>query len=599
MEEKIATEKATKQEKVGLEKTFPSRLTSSLGLFQFKSKDEIDDDEARFTDDCYSFIALGCGEDNRIPFVYGLLVFTVQITFLILMICSKVNRNMSANEDIDNPDEIGFAEYMPANASLVVRTTQFVSVIAFIVFAEDSISDVVDAVRYFPVPVWSMNHIFVTLACVLRFAQGMLACFTVFLLVMTSEDVIDIVLNFTAVNFISSMDNAAFELAKGGRYGPILKKQAEAIEEDIKVEHKCLLNSKDEIVITVDENGEEQEESVDVTYKWYLPTISLIAALLLGFCIYVARQQQRDGVWEARIFRVEFDEETGLLEYSGCYDDIGKNEDRRAIYKSKNYSKQEPAVLEYCKENRRWVFYSENDDEDVDRCHPGDNGLAQSTKTNSFSVTTAFELNWLSPYKKPLEVYFLEGDDKNQLFCSQFADDGRCDEKLNNFDYKFDGGDCCGTTCNHANCGTSEAIYAFNQELTDGAIGFPNCEDPEMDDLTVNLTMIEFQENENSGMWKDFWTPTLTLECGEDKSVVFLVPVSQSMFGYAYENIMVGSDSVCDLTASNFGPFFGPSFSLEEVVSFSGIESVNLRSKNSIPTDFYPLEGQSALVFGT
>ncbi len=571
----------------------------SSQLFSFRSIDEVDDDERRYTEDCYSFLAQGCGPENRVAFAYGLLVFTVQIMFLILMICSKVNRSMSANEDIDNPDEIGFSEYMPANASLVVRTTQFLSVIAFIVFAEDSIGDVVESVRYFPLPVWSTDHLFVSLACILRFTQGTLACFTVFLLVMTSEDVIDIVLNFTAVNFISAMDDAAFDLAKDGKYGDALKKQAEAIKETITVKHTCLLIAKDQTIKIID-GTEEKVEKVDVTYKWYLPTISLIAALLFGFCIYVARQQQLDGVWEAGIFRVEFDDETGLLEYSGCYDDVGRNSDRRAVYKSRNYSQQVPAALEYCKASRRWIFYQEGDgDEEVDRCNAGDNELAQSTKTNSFSVTTAFELNWLSPYKKPLEMYFLEGDNEEELFCDQFADDGRCDEKLNNFDYRFDGGDCCGTTCNHANCGTSEVIYAFDQELTAGAVGFPSCQDPELVDLTVNLTAMEFQTTSNSAILKDFWNPTLKLECGEAKSLVFSIPVSQSMFGHGYEGIKVGSDDTCDLTTSNFKPLFGPGFIADEVISYNGIENVNLISKNTIPTDFGPFNGQSSLVFGT
>ncbi|VEU39904.1 unnamed protein product [Pseudo-nitzschia multistriata] len=59
----------------------------------------------------------------------------------------------------------------------------------------------------------------------------MLASLVVFVLVVTTPDVIDIILNFTAVNFISGFDDVAFELAQWGKYGPRLEKEANRIEE--------------------------------------------------------------------------------------------------------------------------------------------------------------------------------------------------------------------------------------------------------------------------------------------------------------------------------------------------------------------------------
>jgi hypothetical protein len=39
------------------------------------------------------------------------------------------------------------------------------------------------------------------------------------ILVITSNDVIDIILNFTALNFISALDDVAFEFSLSGKYG--------------------------------------------------------------------------------------------------------------------------------------------------------------------------------------------------------------------------------------------------------------------------------------------------------------------------------------------------------------------------------------------
>ena len=43
-------------------------------------------------------------------------------------------------------------------------------------------------------------------SCLLRFIQGGMAIFSSFVLVVNSSNVIEIILNFTAVNFISNID---------------------------------------------------------------------------------------------------------------------------------------------------------------------------------------------------------------------------------------------------------------------------------------------------------------------------------------------------------------------------------------------------------
>jgi len=572
-------------------------------------KDNLDDrsekdgsnekEDVQFLRTSYSFLAGGWKDDNIVPFAYGLLVYAFQITFLVLMICSKIVRSMSANEDTDNPDEEGFAAYMPANATLVVRTTQFVAIIAFVFFPEDSIDDVVDAVRYFPLTGWYTDHKFISLSCILQFSQGFLSCFTVYLLVMTSSDVIDIVLNFAAVNFISRLDEKGFELAVSGRYGNLLKKKAILTPKQT-TDYKCFNHWKDEKVVTKDVEGEGEVQYVDIIYKWYIPTVSVIAIFLLVFSLYVLIQQSVDGKWEAPLFRVEFDEETGLLGYSGCYDDVGVNKDRRATYKSRNYTQQSPLLLEYCQESRRWVFY----EEPGNPCNSSDFHKAQSVKTNSFSVTTAFELNWISPFKKPIDMYFLGDTEEDLLFCNQFSDDGICNVALNNYDFKFDGGDCCGTTCSKPDCGKNTLFEAFGQNFTNDAIGYPNCEVPGKVDLTVALPAADFQDKleDDLDTWITFWSPSLELQCGEqEKRIVFSIPVSESMFGNNYSNVKVESDSVCDLIASNLEPFFvslKESFSVADI-SIDGIDTVtvDVLSQNSIPIEFDSLGDRSSLVF--
>jgi len=600
--------------------------------FTFKSEHDLKDDARKFPKTCYSFLALGLAK-NTIPFAYGIVVFSFQICLLLLMIFSKTVKTMSANEGVDNPDEGGFAAFIPANATVVVRTTQLVAIIAFLLFTDDSISDFADAVRYFPFPVWSKNNwlnvplpfwstdnLWIALASILRGMQGALACFAVFLLVMTSTDVIDIVLNFAAVNQISSIDEHAFTLAGSGRYGNALKRKVIEIKDTIQSKHDytCLNHLKDETKVSKDKTGEIKEEVIDVKIKWYIPTVSIIACIVLGFAIYVATQQVTESIWEAPLFRVEFDEQTGLSEYSGCYDAYGRNEDRRMIYKSKNNIQQSPAVLEYCKSSRTWVFYEEPGDPCDATASVSDleQSLhrAQSSVTNSFSVTTAFELNWLSMYNTPIEMYFIDSTIEGDLFCDEFVGDGICNDQLNNYNFRFDGGDCCGTTCSKENCGknTSTSFVAFDQIFENGKngiIGYPQCTEPDKVDLTVALPEANFQNVANFqdaanfqdtlenhvATWMPFWSPRLELKCGRNfKRTVFSIPVNQSMFGRTYYNVKVDFDSACSLIARNFEPFFG---SLKEYYPIANIsiviaDTVNVDkfAQSSIPTDFESLD---------
>lgn len=576
-------------------------VRSGISL-EFKERDEFKDDEDnRYSQDCYSFIALGCGKGNRLAFAYATLVFIFQMVFLVLMICSKMVRSMSANEDVDNAEKDNenyvFAQFIPANSSIIVKITQFMAIMAFLLFAEDSVNDVVAGVRYFPLPLWSTEKMWVRISCIFRIIQGVSSCFTALLLVLVSSDVIEIVLNFTAVNFISSLDDAAFEIAKSGHYGNTLKKKATDIEENICVDYKCLHHLKDQEVIKKDETGEDYVYYRDKKYTWYIPTLSIIATILLGITIYVIHSQQSEK-WIAQTVRVEFDEDSGLIDYSGCYYFEGRNDDRRPKYTAK-FNAHEGTLLEYCQADRRWVFAEDGGA----ACGNQEVGkhLAQSAKTNAFDVSTAFELSWVSPFKKPLDMYFIDSTTEAELFCQEFLGDGKCDANLNNNDFKWDGGDCCGMTCNHPDCGvpSMNKTTVFGDEVTSDMVDFPSCQDTNMVDVTFVLGAHDFKESIES-MWMTFWNPNLKLVCGDKERIVFDISVTQSMFGESH-TVQVEYGTACTLTIRNFEPYFdsfGASFSVHQYITVdSDNTGVNVDAlvKNSIPNRFASLEDVTSL----
>lgn len=182
-----------------------------------------EDDEKRYPKDCYSFLALNGPSDNSWPlkkvmfFLFGLMPFLFQMPLLGLFF-SLVDK-MDYGEDSDScPHK---------------RIAQVISLLVYLVFPNSTLHDVIKAVQLFP---WSSKEKdnvpvgCIRISCVLRGIQSNCAIMTVFLLVMTSANAYDIILNFTAVNFISDLDEAAFSLARSGMFGLSLKEESKRIE---------------------------------------------------------------------------------------------------------------------------------------------------------------------------------------------------------------------------------------------------------------------------------------------------------------------------------------------------------------------------------
>eukprot|EP00537_Pseudo-nitzschia_pungens_P017160 CAMPEP_0172406230 /NCGR_PEP_ID=MMETSP1061-20121228/69902_1 /TAXON_ID=37318 /ORGANISM="Pseudo-nitzschia pungens, Strain cf. pungens" /LENGTH=155 /DNA_ID=CAMNT_0013141743 /DNA_START=5 /DNA_END=468 /DNA_ORIENTATION=- len=111
-----------------------------------------DDPDGKYPRDCFSFIAQG--DASSLPFWYGWMVAFFELSFIFLIILSKVYRPMSANEDVDNPNKFAeyapYANWLPANSTGIVRVTQIFAVFAIVLFSDESLNDLSSAVRFFP-----------------------------------------------------------------------------------------------------------------------------------------------------------------------------------------------------------------------------------------------------------------------------------------------------------------------------------------------------------------------------------------------------------------------------------------------------------------
>ena len=161
--------------------------------------------------DSYSFLSIhGPLEEPRF-FLFGLGVWFLQMMFLTLMIVSLVVKRFRVDQN-DNPADSIWGDFLPSDVGMVTRLTQITALLCYCIFSDSSLSDCIQAVELFPDLKRAGDDDGVPQAvfsCTLRFIQGLLATAATLLLIITTADVVEIILNFAAVNYISNLDEVS------------------------------------------------------------------------------------------------------------------------------------------------------------------------------------------------------------------------------------------------------------------------------------------------------------------------------------------------------------------------------------------------------
>lgn len=471
------------------------RTSLILKDIHFLSED-IQGSDSKYPLDCYSLIALNGPVDYKWPkkellfFLFGFMVFSFQITFLVLMIFSRVYMN-AADIDSDNPID-KFLRFIPANSKHVIRVSQVIALLTYILFPDASLMDVFKAYQYYPsrtLKVYGDRVVGMKLSCYLRGFQGYLATIAVFIVVITTRSVVDIILNFTALSFVSSLDDEAFDLAKSGVFGSGLRKEIERIE-----------NAKLPACMTPD-------GTVRLYWKVMGSTASIMFLLL--FC--VIGFQNSASWWVTPTFRVEFREETGLKPYSGCYN-INSNSkfSNRFAY----VDEDSDVAFGYCTDDKRYVLFS-GFEKNLNPCDT-ENGIARSTETEFFDIASSFEELWFyADTTTPIGLFFFPEKDVEDLHCDMTLGDGICDQPFNTPGYQYDNGDCCAATCTETACGLKGYTSIFgNQNVS--ANGYQYCQNPQMLPITIRFNDIVSSRDAQFGI-DPFSACKLDLAKGEDE----------------------------------------------------------------------------------
>ena len=422
-----------------------------------------------FPEDSYTLIALnfpakgeGRGSEwwkTKAPvFFFGLMPFAFQIALLYVSLLSAVR----AFEENDADLEFFARLYQPSTSVFV---TQITILLAYASLPRSSLRDVMRAIRLFPscsIESYRNDHraVGIAVSCILRFFQGFIGIVTILAVIFfKSEDAITIILNFTALDYISELDEYAVTLCKSGMFGTKLKKKADAIADQALPEY---MNARYE-------------------RKWRRCVMLPTAIMFVVPAALLIISQANSELWTTKMMRVEFGEESKLGEFSGCFAIDGSvTYDKRHIYHHVN---QRASSIGYCREYRQWILFESGA---ADPCEAKKNGaaLALSSKTDSFEVSSSFSESWTSSNGVPLELFFWESE--TDLYCDVERGNGICDPVFNTFDHNFDEGDCCSATCKGPQCGRGALWSAFGNRNISGD-GFRDCRNPDMVPLTIQL----------------------------------------------------------------------------------------------------------------
>ena len=356
----------------------------------FENEDNLDQEfwkgefyEASLAEDTFSFLI--SSKPASVSFATGLLVFVLKNSIFALLLTNLILDGNSSGLQV------------PVSVEIPVVLSQFLAFAISVLTQNDLITSLVLMYQGYSgdmIKVYGRNfegggrRSQWRLSVVLSFLDGLFGLVVTFFLIVTSTSVLEVLLNFAAVEFVAALDEAAFYLAQMGFLGLGNKQETEVVSE-----------SKYRV-----RQGRTRRGA------GCLQTASLLAVLTVVLAtwayMYVLQVQ---GLYNAKKIIVQFDDEVRveLGAHSGLYSlttSFGLSPSNRFQYKEDRGDGR----FGYCLPTREWTFVVVGDD-------PCDyeNVLVKSESTDSFDLLQVADQTWSvvregSKHALPMRDFFME-----------------------------------------------------------------------------------------------------------------------------------------------------------------------------------------------
>ena len=306
------------------------------------------------------------------PFLLGALVTVVQYLTFVLMTYSIINDASAYNNPLG----------LPPNIAPQVQVMQFVAILVAVVTQDDLIKGldtirVIFSTSFFDA--FHQSHPIKTIICIiLRCLSGCMGLVTSFFLIIITETIYELLLNFTALEFVCQLGAAMFVVCQYGYAGKKCEATAKAISTTTFYVHSKVYRHRK------------------------IAFFSVIAFTLIGGWSVVVHRQN-DGLYQCKTLLVDFgdDMRPSLGTFSGLYDQIRTNNNRYLSYVDRE---SEKAIFSYCKRDRFWTFqyYEDGVDDNTDPCATW---AARSSTITSYDITAAAVLPWFVQDDYQREAY--------------------------------------------------------------------------------------------------------------------------------------------------------------------------------------------------
>ena len=299
-----------------------------------------------------------------VPFLTGIFVFLVKNSIFVLTFLNIIDFRNSFNK-------LG----VPVTVVLSVSIAQFLAFCISVLTQDDLLTAIILLIQGYDADIrrvfgddggggtfWQW-----CLTLSISFFDGLFGLVVTFLLIVKTPTVLDLILNFAAVEFVTGLDEAAFYLAKLGLLGQLNRLEVARVEDgtfSVRRQHKNAYRR--------------------------LRTLGLF--IILGFitaawAYFTALQAQ--GRYATKTFIVQFDDNVRreLSAHSGWYTldtTYNSNPHRRFKYVEERKGGRR-GQFEYCPEKRRWTYFLE-----------GTNPCDQSTILVTSIITGELDLTLLT-----------------------------------------------------------------------------------------------------------------------------------------------------------------------------------------------------------
>ena len=292
-----------------------------------------------------------------ISFAWSCLVVFLQLCIYTLVAVNQI--------DVGASNPLG----IPTNVDFAVRLTQAIAITIAVATQEDILTAfnlIYDGYndRAFQEVFPDASLVTWSIALISRFSVGTLGLIVTFFLIISEETVIELLLNFTAMEFVSHLDEVGFLLAAGGYAGKWNRAQADKVVED-----KYFISRK--------------------TLKWFRISLLLTVLLVLmtGWGVVVANQN--NGTYMCQTIYVQFSDDfvTDLGTYSGLYERKAPS-DRVGQIHVEYVADGGKGRFAYCSDENMWTFVPSKDG---NACS---DWIARSVETSSYDILVTASTDW-------------------------------------------------------------------------------------------------------------------------------------------------------------------------------------------------------------